>query len=58
MGAEVTLDVGLLSVDLLLLAVVVDVLKEELAVVDVVAEEGVVVMADIVNNCNEIQSVS
>ena len=53
-----TLDVGLLSVDLLLLAVVADVLKEELAVVDVVAEEGVVVMADIVNNCNEIQSVS
>ena len=45
-----TLDADLLSVVLLLLAVADDVLKEELAVVDVVEADGVVVVADIVNN--------
>ena len=50
MGDDTTLDAYLLSVVLLLLAVADDVLKEELAVVDVVEADGVVVVADIVNN--------
>ena len=50
MGDDTTLGAGLLSVVLLLLAVADDVLKEELAVVDVVEADGVVVVADIVNN--------
>ena len=55
MGDDTTLDADLLSVVLLLLAVADDVLKEELAVVDVVEADGVVVVADIVNNWNDIK---